>query len=331
MNDDKNDNNDEHKNDEHKNDEHKNDEYKYHEYKNDKERDKMNLMMACEILELIYPCSPSEIRKAYYKAARKHHPDHNRDTFIESNARFLEINEAYLFLDAYVKVEMEQVKDEMMNESQQKNQYNIFFFDYLIEHLKQLDLKEISLNALDGLDKNTSIHLLDYIDNYSELLGLEEEFVCLIRQKIREKTENDIVIILKPSIENILNDELHKLDYEGETYYIPLWHDELRYDLCKNKSLVVKCIPDLSNHISIDYNNNLHVRITVPCIQNLFNLENLTFELGGKVFEIPVGNLKIKRKQNYTLYEKGIALINSNIYEIKRRGNIIVLITIDNS
>ncbi len=102
MNDDKNDN-------DYKND-YKNDN------KNDNKNNKMNLMMACEILELIYPCSPSEIRKAYYKAARKHHPDHNRDTFIESNARFLAINEAYLFLDAYVKVEMEQVKDEMMNE-----------------------------------------------------------------------------------------------------------------------------------------------------------------------------------------------------------------------
>ena len=194
----------------------------------------------------------------------------------------------------------------------------------MIEHLKQLDLKEISLHALDGLDKNTSIHLLDYINSYSELLGLEKDFVLLIREKIREKTENDIVIVLKPLIENILNDELHKLEYLGETYYIPLWHDELRYD-----SLVVKCIPDLPLHVSIDHNNNLHISITVPCIQTLFSMENLAFELGGKVFDIPVGNLKIRKNQTYTLYEKGIALINSNIYETKRRGNIIALITIE--
>ena len=291
------------------------------------EYDKMNLIMACEILDLTYPCSSCEIRKAYYKAARKHHPDHNKDTFAESNKRFLAINEAYLFLDAYLKIEMEQVKE---NTSEQH--HTIFFFDFLIEHLKQLDLKEISLNALDGLDKNTAIQLLEYIDSYSELLGLEEDFVCSIRQKIREKTENDIVIILKPSIENILKDELYKLEYEGETYYIPLWHDELRYDNIENKenkSLVVKCIPELDDNVSIDHHNNLHIRITVPSIQTLFNSENLTFYLGGKEFQIPVENLKIKKTQIYTLYEKGIALINySNIYEIKQRGNIIILIII---
>ena len=215
-------------------------------------------------------------------------------------------------------------KSNEKNNEQQNKQYNIFFFDYLIEHLKQLDLKEISLHALDELDKNTSIHLLDYINSYSELLGLEEDFISLIRDKIREKTENDIVIVLKPLIENILNDELHKLEYLGETYYIPLWHDELRYE-----SLVVKCIPDLPPHVLIDHNNNLNISITVPCIQTLFSLVNLSFELGGKVFNIPVGNLKIQKIQSYTLYEKGIALINSNIYETKRRGNIIALITIE--
>ena len=282
---------------------------------------KMNLIMACEILELTYPCSSIEIRKAYYKEARKHHPDHNKDTIIESNARFLAINEAYLFLDAYLKVEMEHVSDN--KSSTEQHDHSIFFFDFLIEQLKQLDLKEISLHALDGLDKNIAIQLLDYIDSYSGIVGLEEEFVCLVRQKIREKTENDIVIILKPSIENILNDELYKLEHLGETYYIPLWHDELRYD-----SLVVKCIPDLADNISIDHNNNLYVTINVPSIQTLFSLENFSFVLAGKVFEIPVRNLKIRKIQNYILYEKGIALINSNIYETKRRGNIIVIITI---
>ena len=137
---------------------------------------------------------------------------------------------------------------------------------------------------------------------------------------------------MKPSIENILKDELYKLEYEGETYYIPLWHDELRYDNIENKenkSLVVKCIPELDDNVSIDHHNNLHIRITVPSIQTLFNSENLTFYLGGKEFQIPVENLKIKKTQIYTLYEKGIALINySNIYEIKQRGNIIILIII---
>ena len=50
-------------------------------FEDNKFEDKMNLMMACEILELTYPCSSTEIRKAYYKGARKHHPDHNKDTF----------------------------------------------------------------------------------------------------------------------------------------------------------------------------------------------------------------------------------------------------------
>ena len=46
-------------------------------------------------------------------------------------------------------------------------------------------------------------------------------------------------------------------------------------------------------------------------------------------YEIPVKELKIKKKQTYVLYGKGISLINTkNNYNIKKKGNVIFNITI---
>ena len=50
-----------------------------------------------------------------------------------------------------------------------------------------------------------------------------------------------------------------KLNYENEILYVPLWYSELIYDI-SNGSLIIKCIPDLSNNITIN-NNNIHIKI----------------------------------------------------------------------
>ena len=65
----------------------------------------MDISKACDVLEIEISktYTLAEVKKAYYKAALKHHPDHNiGDT--ESNARFQKINEAYTFLSTYVQL-----------------------------------------------------------------------------------------------------------------------------------------------------------------------------------------------------------------------------------
>ena len=65
----------------------------------------MDISKACDVLEIEISktYTLAEVKKAYYKAALKHHPDHNIGDN-ESNARFQKINEAYTFLSTYVQV-----------------------------------------------------------------------------------------------------------------------------------------------------------------------------------------------------------------------------------
>ena len=95
---------------------------------------------------------------------------------------------------------------------------------------------------------------------------IETEFVESIRTLTREKMKNDIVIIINPTIENIMNNELYKLEYNNENYYVPLWHDEISYDISETEYLIVKCKPELPENIFIDHNNDVHIKIVIESI-----------------------------------------------------------------
>jgi len=283
----------------------------------------MDISNACKILEIEISKSftLSEVKKAYYKASLKHHPDHNIGD-IDSNARFQKINEAYTFLSSYI-----QIKQEHMQEQ------NNIDDDIIIKFIKTLidfNIKELSLTAFEGLNKDNSLKIFEYIEKYSSMLGLEPEFIESVRTLTREKMKNDIVIIINPTIENIMNNELYKLEYNNENYYVPLWHDEISYDISETEYLIVKCKPELPENIFIDHNNDVHIKILIESIEQLFIEPYINVTIGGKVFEIPVCELKIKKSQIYTFFNKGISLINLNdIYNTTRNGNIIVYITIN--
>jgi DnaJ-class molecular chaperone len=295
----------------------------------------MDIKKACEILdiEICKMFTLPEVKKAYYKASLKHHPDHNIGD-IDSNARFQKINEAYIFLSTYVQLKEEhtQEKQHMQEQDDMQEEETNTDADIISTFIKTLidfNIKELSLTAFEGLNKHNSLKIYEYIEKYSSMLGLEKEFMDSITALTREKIKNDIIIIINPTIENIMNNELYKLEYNNENYYVPLWHDEISYDISETEYLIVKCKPELPENIFIDHNNDLHIKILIDSIEKLLNETYIHITIGGKVFEIPVCELKIKKSQTYTFFNKGIALINLNdIYNTKRNGNIIVYITI---
>lgn len=293
----------------------------------------MDIKTSCEILDIeISKCyTLSEIKKAYYKASLKHHPDHNPGD-IDSNARFQKINEAYTFLSTYVQINQQDNEEHGQDHDQEHDQKDVDddIISKFIKTLIDFNIKELSLTAFEGLNKHNSLKIFEYIEKYSGMLGLEKEFVESIKNITREKMKNDIVIIINPTIENIMNNELYKLEYNNEIYYIPLWHDEISYDISETEYLIVKCKPELPENIFIDHNNDVHIKILIDSIEQLFNEPYINITIGGKVFELPVCELKIKKSQIYTFFNKGISLINLNdIYNTTRNGNIIVYITIN--
>ena len=144
----------------------------------------------------------------------------------------------------------------------------------------------------------------------------------------------DNVIILNPTLEDLLEGNIYKLQVFEKEFYIPLWHQELYYDI-KGRDLIVKIIPELDcsnsviiNSINIDNNNNLFVCIDYSMTQILKD-NKLEFTMGGKTFSFLGEELKIIKKQTKVLYNKGIfKMNNNNIFDPKGKNNIYIEINL---
>lgn len=298
----------------------------------------MNFDKACEVLELnTHIFSQIELKKAYYKLALQHHPD--KQIINNGNSdKFKEIHKAYEFLSEYLTISTKNTPNNVPK-------CDDFTFNSLLNKFVNLmtginiDLSTlktsidtayhtISLKAFEGLDKDNALKVFDYVEQFSEVLGIDDNVIASMKIMLREKIQNDIIIILNPTIDNLINEEIYKLDYNDYIYYIPLWHDEITYDV-SGHSIIVKCIPELPKHISIDENNNICVNINLS-ISSLLERKNIELIIGTKPYYIPVYELKIMKLQTYILPSCGIPKIDlSNLFNNKQKSDIHINITLN--
>tara|TARA_B100000902_G_C27280699_1_gene901585 strand:+ start:772 stop:1650 length:879 start_codon:yes stop_codon:yes gene_type:complete len=285
----------------------------------------MDLERACNILNVTYPISLSDIKKKYYRAALSCHPDRNSDT--NSTAAFQELNDAYNFLCMHLEVE----QDEIIKEDD-RSYISIIerFINIMIGSNYEQDTiyniingcKNLSVKAFENIDKRTALKVFGYIELFAESLKIDEKTIESIKEIIKNKLKDDKLYILNPSIDNLLNGDIYILNYDEDTYYIPMWHDEITYDI-SDISLIVKCIPDIPKHMYLDENNSLHINITTS-ISKLLDHKQLSVQIGKKVFDILTSELKIMKYQTYKLYNVGIPLLNtSEIFTFDKKGDII--------
>lgn len=297
----------------------------------------MDFNEARKILELkTETLSHTELKKAYYRLALQHHPDKQ---LLNNGSvdRFREVQQAYKILCEYLNTK-EIIKEEIINDSD-------FTFNSLLNQFIKLNtginfdtstLKStiyttyhtIYVKAFQGLDKDKALKVLEYIEQFSVVLGINDEVISFMKTTIREKIQNDVIIILNPTMDNLINEEIFKLDYDNHIYYIPLWHNEITYDDTFGQSIIVRCVPQLPKHISIDENNNICVNVNLS-ISSLLERKNITIEVGKKIFYVSVHELKIVKSQKYILYNCGIPNIDLiNVFNNKKKSNIVIYITL---
>ena len=66
----------------------------------------------------------------------------------------------------------------------------------------------------------------------------------------------------------------------------------------KNNDLVIKCIPELPENISLDDNNNILITV-YDTIANVINMEYISCGVGKGVYNIPVRELKIQKSLDF--------------------------------
>ena len=280
----------------------------------------MDYKKACKLLELKHKFNEQELKKAYYKKALQYHPDKNSQT----EEKFKEIGAAYEFLQKHKKL-----KVEIAN----------FSYIELINKYFSMDIKtlltyknigkvfeksgEISLKVFQKLRKSLAIEIYQIILKYSNVLSISDETLKKMKEIIHKKMENDKVVILNPTIDDLLESKLYKLNHNQQIFLCPLWHPENSFDISGN-DLIIKCKPELPYNIKIDKLNNIIFKYE-NTIQNIFKEGKIIFNIGKKKFELSSNNLRITKYQTYIIREQGILRMNDkNIYDTSKKMNIFV-------
>ena len=290
------------------------------------------------------------LKKQYHKLALENHPDKNENSF-ESTEKFKQINESYNLL----KREISFINDFDENESEEENDLNdrytyvnilkVFINNFIKDNFKNQDkcnykelinniisdivggCKKISLKLFEKLDKETALEIYNFLSKYKIILHIHQDTIDEVKKIIMEKYINDQIYILNPSIDDILDNNIYKLDICGNIYYVPLWHDEVYFDnklKNENSEIIVRCIPQLPKNVIIDENNNIIINVDISFTFSLFDEEKIMIKLGKKLLEIKINDLFIKRFQTYYFYNQGITEIDpNNLYMMGKKSHVI--------
>ena len=315
---------------------------------------KMNVKDARTILGVSRDCSLVELKKRYHILALKLHPDKNGNT-VEATAAFQKLNQAYrlLLLDVdlngdaskihadednytYSNIFMNFVKSLFSKKRKSENDEDVGVNPVLMDLLHRIvnDYASVSVNLLlDSLDPTMLFQLYETLEQYNAAVRMDDGIFDEITRVIREKMQKNNFIILKPSLKDVIQNNISVVQFEGQTFYVPLWHSELHYRIESehdaSKQLIVKCMPELPEHMSIDANNELHIDVRAD-IKELLNRGSGVLRIplyDSEFVEVQVKELHVMSRQTIVLRNNkyGISLIcSTNIYDVANKAPICV-------
>ena len=329
----------------------------------------INRQRALEILEIdvFEQFDEAKIKKQYHRLALKYHPDKNAGSEIASN-KFKEINEAYQYLsrggsfrteDAFCPTDYKTILLSFLR-SIMKNEVQYRFIYNVIELIQKTCLERIR-EIFDKIDRQVLYKIYYVLDKNRDILHLPDDimnsiydYLASTETSTAESSDTDSdgdsaaannaspdsssadmeYVVLLPSLEKILLDNVFVYHKNGTKYIIPLWIEELVYEQGEGvKDLCIMCVPKLNADTEmIDSNNNLHLwqLWNIGEIWQTKRNDTVILEIGPTVkYEIDLNTVKLVPKQEIILYGKGIAKMNDeNIYDVSIRGDIILHLTL---
>tara|TARA_Y100000816_G_scaffold248137_1_gene197147 strand:+ start:768 stop:1679 length:912 start_codon:yes stop_codon:yes gene_type:complete len=303
----------------------------------------MNIQIALSKLNLdnkyniknIIELTNVELKRSYHIMALNYHPDKNKE--INSKERFQEIGEAYTFLHNIINSNINNIYENNTEEEIYDTPYTDLMINLLKMLLSKSDSGEINKfqkkcieytnKLLDQLFDKINLNVLEDIYKFivKNSMGLSEDMINVLKDIINKKLMKYNMYIISPSLENIMNSEIFKLEIEKDIVYVPLWHQEMIYE-----NILIKIQPILPDNITIDEYNNMHITYEERFI-NLLNLikEDIKFiEINN--YKVYLEELRLKKIQVVIFKNQGIPLINTNdILDNKTKGNVLIHIYLE--
>ena len=73
-------------------------------------------------------------------------------------------------------------------------------------------MSKISLTIFKNLSTKKSIEIYELIKEHKQFFNIKDELLINMNTIIKEKLANDNIIIIHPSLDDLLNDKIYKLD-----------------------------------------------------------------------------------------------------------------------
>ena len=294
---------------------------------------------ACDILDLPTKFTTEELKQAYRKKALKFHPDKNPEA--DATEQFQRISEAYNYLST-VSADLDE-----NNIDEECSGYDNILKSFIKYFYKDVDTElvfnivnklasKVYLNVIEifsGCDKDTVIQVYELIVKYKDIFQIDPDIISQVERIAKEKSSKDNLLIITPTLEDLFKANIFALKKNEQQYYVPLWHDEVYFeDKTQKNDLIIKCIPDIPEHISVDENNNLHINVIHRTnLRDLLEKTSINYICYDKSdntlisLDIPISNLFIRKHQTIKFFKMGIPKINvKDMYSIDRKSDIIV-------
>ena len=300
------------------------------------------------------PITDDILKRAYYKKALRHHPDKGGDS-----ETFKNIKESYDFLRKNSR--MPEYPDNSNKNSNGDDDNNggddsktsdiyetyetyetilLHFVEYIMKTQKGFEnfdpitikttLKSIiqgcssySIKLFKQLDIEKCRSIYAFLSQYSYLSNLNEDHLRLFEKIMQNKMKNNNVILLNPSLNDLLHDNIYKLETDTDTHYIPLWHEEIVID-----DMIIKNIPDIDENTTITKNDIIIKHKS--SIMKLFKDGYDELDIADSLFKIQSSDVKIIKQPQFIVFKnRGKIIPNKhNLYDNKQRGNIIIELTL---
>ncbi len=134
-------------------------------------------------------------------------------------------------------------------------QWNDIFLESTVTGILK-NCKEVSLKIFNKINKDKALELYSFLSTHREVFSLSDAMLKEMYAILQKKMKRDNIIILNPTIDDLLDDKIYKLALEERTFMVPLWHHEVCFDI-SGADLIVQSLPELEDHIFIDNYNNI--------------------------------------------------------------------------
>ena len=270
----------------------------------------MDTRRACQILKVREPFCERDLKRAWWAAARRHHPDtrkHHPDKSddAEGDRHFLEAQEAYAFLSM-----CDGDGDGYGDGDGGDEPLLRHLLHAMSESVFGETGRQLVLDIFRRLERTKAAAILEY----AELFQVEGTLIAEMRS-IHDADSQ--VVVIRPTVQNLLQSDIYCLEHDGTTRYIPMWHQEITYD-----RLVVRCMPELPPHMLLDEKGAIHVTIKTSA-SKVFELKGIQIMVGDVPFVVPGEKLRFVERQTHVFEGQGVPRINQNdAFDNARRGDV---------